>query len=216
MATITPKLTFNVGEKVVICAEETSFSGNDSWPDENDFCFTTIKEVRPDGKVVVEEGYVYRQSYKTYYGETEFHNYFRIVKVPPTDVTSYPNRREYFPKTGSINEKASFFGVTFLLKNTPEFEEKVKKAQEKCDINIEKQLRAEEIARKKKPFLDAYKKYIEPFEDALSKAQIKGWKENVCNNCVKNKNGYCQQWKQDIATSDITHCSAFKIEGEED
>lgn len=214
MPAVTPKLTFSVGEKVVICGEETSFSGNDSWPDKNNFCFTTIKEVRPDGKVVVEGGYVYRQSYKTFYGEVELHDYFRIVKTPKNGYTHFESP-QYMLKYNKVDENSTFVGTTFLLKYSPAFDEKVQKAESAYDERLEKEIKAQQVKNKKQPFLDAYHKTIQPFEDALRREEIKAWKENICKNCKNNKNGYCIIWDKTLATYDVSGCSGFDVEVED-
>ena len=75
---VKPKLKFEVGEKVVICDCISFMNNTKCYPDKDDFTFTTIKEVKEDGSVVVEEGYRYRQAYETTYGVTEVFDYFRI------------------------------------------------------------------------------------------------------------------------------------------
>ena len=78
---VEPKLHFEVGEKVVICSRTFGTLWDSDVPDRDRFAFTTIKEVRPDGSVIVEEGYKYRQAYRTQYGALEVFNYFRIAKA---------------------------------------------------------------------------------------------------------------------------------------
>lgn len=213
---VKPKLHFEVGEKVVICACVIKFSGYGTYnyPDENDFTFTTIKEVNDDGTVTVEEGYVYRQSYETQFGETYLHDWFRI-KTQPKQGTRFSKRYSAERESERVFENYDFSVPTVLLKYNETWEEKRKMvekrwAERQAKQEAENRAHDEKNAREK-PFRDAYKAEIEPLEDALIKAKIKAWKEHLCANCKHNHDGHCCKWDEDIATHDTTCCSAFEV-----
>ena len=220
---VEPRLKFEVGEKVVITDYDCTFGNSrDTWPDTNDFTTTTITKVFEDGSVEVEGGYIYRQSYKTEYGLTDVHNYFRIKRVPKDDdYTSFKSKRYQRTLGGYfVSDKTSFWGVTYLFKLTKEFEDKMIKIQKESDAReLEKTQREkayQEKEAKKKPHLDAYKSLIEPLEQELWEKKCEAWRELVCSNCKYNVNGRCEKWHdengndRDIATQQVSNCSAFE------
>lgn len=220
---VEPRLKFEVGEKVVITSYDFMFGNNrDTWPDKNDFTTTTITKVFEDGSVEVEGGYVYRQSYKTEYGFTDIHNYFRIKRVPKdNDCTRFQSKRYQRTLGGYyVDDKTSFWGVTYLLKLTKEFEDRMIEIQEESDArelaNAQREQAYQEKEAKKKPHLDAYKSIIEPLERELFEKRYNAWRELVCAHCIYNVNGKCTQWHdedgnaRDITTQQVTCCSAFE------
>lgn len=217
------KLKFEVGEKVVIVNSESAMNNSrDIWPNKDDFTTTTITKVFEDGSVEVEEGYVYRQSYKTEYGYTDVHDYFRIKKVPSGwESTNFKNKRyHYWSREYFVTEKASFIGVTYLFKMSKDFEYRMVKFQEESDARelakARKEQAYQEKEAKRKPHLDAYKSVIEPLEKELWEKKCKAWRELVCAHCKYNVNGLCQKWTDDagddreIATQHVSGCSAFE------
>lgn len=207
---ITPKLHFEVGEKVVICGAEIPFTGNRYYPKEKVFTFTTIKEVKEDGSVVVEEGYVYRQSYETYYGCTTLHDYFRINRIPKDGKSySFNGKAYYYP---SNVDNFSTFLPTYLFKFNQSWQDKADKI-ERAYKEVE-EYKINELARKKKkqPYYDAYNRRVAPLEERLHKLKIKAWKEEMCAHCIRNHNGWCAAWNKEIGGYG---CSAFDIPKED-
>lgn len=214
---IKPKLHFEVGEKVVICACLTKFGGYGVYnnPNENNFTFTTVKEVKEDGSVIVEEGYAYAQAYETQYGDTKLLNWFKIKRTPK-DGCKF-NEKEYYRdgKFANVHEKASFSLPTILLKCNSAWEEardRVQQDYEECLTKKakEEKERAEKEAREK-PYRDTYKDVVEPLEKALYEAKVKAWREHMCGHCKHNHDGHCWKWNQKVAESDTTHCTAFEV-----
>ena len=212
---ITPKLHFEVGEKVVICDAIIPICGSKYCPDEDDFTFTTIKEVREDGSVVVEEGYVYRQSYETSYGYTDIHNYFRINRVPNDSKTyifngkGYKNGRK--SGRGYVDKNFNTFLPTYLLKFNQSWQDKADETQrdfEERKKEEEEEHRHEEL---KKPFYEAYERRVSPARERFRKLQTKAWKEEMCAHCKHNHNGYCTTRKENISKKTGAGCSAFDI-----
>lgn len=222
---VEPKLKFEVGEKVVITGCENSICNNGLvWPNENDFTITTITKVNNDGSVEVEGGYVYRQSYKTEYGFTEVHNYFRIKRVPQKGDTKF-NSKRYSCRWNDlehceVKDHAWFGDVTYLFKLTNKFENKVAEYQKRFDKaqvkKAEAEKKYEEKEAKRKSHLDAFRDFMEPLEKKFYEEKCKAWKELVCAHCKHNFGGKCSIWKdenhswQDIETMEVSSCSAFE------
>jgi len=212
---ITPKLHFEVGEKVVICGAEIPITGNRYYPKEQYFTFTTIKEVKEDGSVVVEEGYVYRQSYETYYGDVTLHDYFRINRVPKNDkVYSFNGKGYYYPN--SIYDWFSTFLPTYLFKFDQSWQDKADKIEEADTKRQVAEKKLEEHEARKQVFRDAFEKEIEPYAIRLHNAEVKAFRKHICGNCIHNHDGYCGEWQRKIKDSQTTLCSCFDIpkEGE--
>ena len=211
---ITPILHFEVGEKVVICNANIAFNGS-YYPDTTRFTFTTIKEVKEDGSVVVEEGYVYRQSYETYYGDVTLHDYFRINRVKKGNPVYLFNGKEY-RKPYFVVKQFSAWLPTYLFKWTLEWEAEAKKIEE---ADIKRQTENEEREKyeaRKQVFRDTFEKEIEPYAIRLHNAEVKAFRKHICGNCIHNHDGYCGTWKRKIKDSQTTLCSGFDIpkEGE--
>ena len=222
---VEPKLKFEVGEKVVITNDDWAMNNNSLiWPNEDDFTITTITKVNDDGSVEVEGGYVYRQSYKTEYGYTEVHNYFRIKRVPQKGDTKFNSKRYVRSGYGSgycnVYEKASFSDVTYLFKLTKKFEDKVVEYQERFDKaqaeKAEAEKKYEEKEAKRRPHLDAFREVLQPLEEQFFAEKSKAWKELVCAHCKYNYSGMCSKWRDEnggyknLETSQVTDCSAFE------
>ena len=215
---VKPKLHFEVGEKVVICAAVIKFSGYGTYnyPNESDFTFTTIKEVKENGEVVTEEGYVYRQAYETRFGETEVFDYFRIKNTPSgTYKFNSKGWNEYERDRHIIADKASFFIPTLLLKYNEDWEKKAERyeklaAEEKARHDEAKRI-ADEAKARKQPYVDAYNAEIKPLEEQLYQAKVKAWKEHYCAHCIHNCGGHCTQWDSDLETDSPTSCTAFEV-----
>ena len=217
---VEPKLKFEVGEKVVITDYHYSITnGNETWPDEDDFTITTITKVNDDGSVEVEGGYVYRQSYKTEFGYTQVHDYFRIKRKPSDwKYTKFNSKR--YTRSGigchcEVRDDAWFSDVTYLLKFSKKFEDKMVEFQKQYDeekiAQEEKQKALEEKESKRQPHLDALKEFMEPLEKEFYEKKKKAWKELICANCKYNFGGKCSKWEyQDIETMEVSSCSAFE------
>ena len=213
---IEPKLHFEVGEKVVICSMSFGWLGNSNYPDKSRFAFTTIKEVNPDGSVIVEEGYKYRQSYKTEFGELEVHDYFRIAKASScTNINSPEYCYSGWGKVPEVREHACFTSVNFLFKNSPEFEKKALQIQQEYDVRKAEQKRLQEIKdaqlAKEKPIRDAYNAVVKPLEEEFNKKCSDAWKNIMCKNCKHNKDGHCRQWDTNLDETSVSTCSAWEI-----
>ena len=215
---VKPKLHFEVGEKVVICATVIKFSGYGTynWPNKSHFTFTTIKEVKDNGEVVTEEGYVYRQAYETQFGDTEVFDYFRIKATPKGDYKfNSKGWEEYERNHHIISEKASFFIPTLLLKYDKEWDEKAERyeklaAEEKAKKDEAKRI-ADEAKARKQPYVDAYNAEIKPLEEQLYQAKVKAWKKHYCAHCIHNCGNHCTQWDSDLETDSPTSCTAFEV-----
>lgn len=210
---VEPKLKFEVGEKVVICGADYCFNGCRCFPNTDNFTITTIKEVKEDGSVIVEEGYRYRQAYETTYGELEVFDYFKIAR---TETVKF-NNKEYYRsnRTTKIKDNCTFFGTTYLFKMSKKFEDKMSEFevlnQERLeDERLEEEARARKEA-KEKPWKDAYNKESAPLEEEYWKKKSELWKKYFCVSCKHNHDGYCSQWKHDIESSDVDNCSAWEI-----
>ena len=214
---IKPKLTFEVGEKVVIVDSDCSFTNNrDVWPNKNKFTISTITQVNEDGSVVVEGRYVYRQSYKTEFGELDIHDYFRIKTTPSVHDTTF-NSTEYHYWNGSyyVSPTSRFYSVTYLFKLTKEFEDKMVIYQRESDARIAADLAQEkeneEKEAKRKPHLDAYNAIISPLEEKLFEKKLKTWKKLVCANCKFNHDGKCsERHNRPLKEINIYDCSDFE------
>lgn len=208
---ITPRFTFQVGEKVVICDAVIPF-GNSTpyYPDPKDFTFTTIKEVLEDGSVIVEEGYRYRQSYETSCGYTELHGYFRINRLP-RDSKTYYFINEGYREPNDVVPQFSTFLPSYLFKFDQSWQDKADKIKVAYQEAQRRKQEIEDHEAKKQPFLDAYKERVRPLQERLNKLQLKAWKEEVCAHCIKNRNGYCVLWKEDIKTKDGFGCTGFDV-----
>lgn len=208
------KLHFEVGEKVVICNANISFSGG-YYPDTERFTFTTIKEVKEDGSVVVEEGYLYRQAYETSYGYTDVFDYFRINRVPTKDQRLYYFNGKEYRKPNMVGERFSAWLPTYLYKCSQEWEIKAKKIEEeKVKYEAKREANEKEEARKQ-VFREAYGNEIKPYVERLENAKVKAFRKHICANCVCNRNGYCVQWHAKIKERTTTMCSAFELPKEE-
>lgn len=222
---VEPKLKFEVGEKVVITDYHYSITNDrDTWPDEDDFTITTITKVNDDGSVEVEGGYVYRQSYQTEFGFTEVHNYFRIKRRPSDGkYTKFDSKRYTSSGIGchcEVSDVAWFSDVTYLLKFSKKFEDKIVEIQKQYDeekiAQAERQKAHDEKEAKRRPHLDAFKDFMEPLEKEFYEKKCKAWKELICANCKHNFGGKCSKWKdennsyQDIKTMEVSSCSAFE------
>ena len=218
MKKVEPKLTFQVGEKVVITASdrEYNYSGG-YYPDRYHFTFTTIKEVLEDGSVITAEGYKYRQSFKTEFGELDIHDYFRIDRAPQRTIVKNEAywfwSHEYY-----LEEQFDATGgwPTFLFKCTEEWEKKAAEYKEKALAYRREKEEQEAINAKieaaKKPFEDAYEAAIADYVKKLENAKVKAFRKYMCGNCIHNKNGHCTEWNQKIATSKTTMCTAFEVD----
>ena len=216
---VEPKLTFEVGEKVVICSRTFGIFGDCDYPDRDRFAFTTIKEVREDGSVITEEGYRYRQSYKTEYGFTDVHDYFRIFRVSQSMYTNI-NGPEYCytgwgKKNPEVREHACFIGVNFLFKCTSEFERKAEQIQQEYDERKAEQKRLQEIKdaqlAKEKPIRDAYDAIVKPLEEEFNKKLAEAWKTIMCKNCKHNYDCHCCKWDTDLNETSVSTCSAWEM-----
>ena len=213
---VEPKLHFEVGEKVVICSRTFGTLWDSDVPDKDRFAFTTIKEVRPDGSIIVEEGYKYRQAYRTQYGALEVFNYFRIAKA--SDYTNI-NGPEYcyigWGKVPEVRAQASFIGVNYLFKNTPEFEAKAIRIQDEFNERKEEQRKLQEIKdaklAKEKPIKDAYNEVMKPLEDEFKKKCSEAWRAIMCKNCKHNCGGHCAQWDTNLEETGVSTCSAWEM-----
>lgn len=214
---VEPKLKFEVGEEVVICGASASWSGNEHWPNENEFTFTTIKEVREDGSVVVEEGYRFKQSYKTQYGFTEIFNYFRIDRSK--DSFKFNNKKYYKPSSymdSRVDDRCVFyFGPIYLFKKTKVFENRMTQYEEEYKHFLIEKKQAEEAKAikdsKEKPFKDAYKEVVEPLKEEYERKLNEAWKEYFCKSCKHNHQGACCKWEINVAKADIGTCSAWEV-----
>lgn len=210
---ITPQLHFEVGERVVICKANIAFSGG-YYPDTKRFTFTTIKEVKEDGSVVVEEGYVYRQSYETYYGDVTLHDYFRINHVKKGSPVYLFNGKDY-QEPNFVGKQFSAWLPTYLYKCTQGWEDKAKEIEE---AHIKRQAKEEEREKyeaRKQVFRDAFNKEIEPYVIRLRKAKAKAFREHICGHCIHNHDGYCMTWKRKLKDAMTDICTAFEIPKED-
>ena len=204
------ELTFQVGEKVVICDAEIPFSGNNYYPNTNDFTFTTIKEVRPNGNVVIEEGFVYRPVLN-WNGECAF---FRITRVKKDSKFYYLNGKGY-REPCSVTERFSTFLPTYLFKFNQSWQDradKIQRAFEEAEVRKQEYLKHEE---RKNVFRKAYNEEVAPYRERLRKAEIKAYMKHVCGNCIHNRNGYCTEFKRNIKGACTTMCSAFDVPKED-
>lgn len=203
------ELTFQVGEKVVVCDAEIPFSG-DCYPNPNDFTFTTIKEVRPNGNVVIEEGLVYRPT-RDWTGECK---YFRITRVKNDSKTYYLNGKGY-RTPNNIVERFNTFLPTYLFKFDQSWQDKadrIQRAYEEAEARKQEYLKQEE---RKNVFRNAYQKEIAPLEERFQKACVKAFRVHICGNCIYNRNGYCVEFKHDINKENVTTCSGFDVPKED-
>lgn len=213
MNKVEPKLTFQVGEEVVICGQQIGLFTCD-YPDKNNFCFTTIKEVKDDGTVIVEEGYRYRQSYKTEYGYTDVHDYFRIFRCPKSDFTHF-NGTEYRDSGNghdcNIRDTACFIGLTFLFKMTDDFKLRVIDIQRKYAEKLLVDQKRHEEFEKKQVFIKQYEEEFKELEELLAQKKAESFRKHICGNCKHNHAGYCSKWNRDIDTAGCSMCSAFEV-----
>lgn len=210
---ITPKLHFEVGEKVVICNANIAYSGG-YYPDIRRFTFTTIKEVKEDGSVVVEEGYVYRQSYETYYGDTTLHDYFRINRVKKGNPV-YLFNGKYYQEPNFVVKHFNAWLPTYLYKCTQEWENKAKRIEEaNSERQTEKEKKEKNEARKQ-VFRDAFAKEVEPYATRLYEVEVKAFREHICGHCIHNIDGYCTQWERKLEDEKTTDCTSFEIPKED-
>ena len=215
---VEPKLKFEVGEEVVICGASTFWSVNEHWPNENEFTFTTIKEVREDGSVVVEEGYRFRQAYKTQYGFTEIFNYFRIDRSK--DNLKF-NNKKYYKYNNYMDSRVDdrcvfYFGPVYLFKKTKVFENRMTQYEEEYKHVLMEKKQAEEAKAikdaKEKPFKDAYEEAVKPLKEEYQRMLSEAWKEHFCKSCKHNCEGQCTQWNHEIATSSTQTCSVWEVQ----
>lgn len=214
---IEPKLKFEVGEEVVICGASASWSGNDHWPNYDEFTFTTIKEVKEDGSVVVEEGYRFRQAYKTICGFTDVFNYFRIDRSK--DSIKFNGKRYYkysHYQDARVDDRCIFyFGPVYLFKKTKVFEDNMTRWTEEYKHYLEVKKINEEIKAtkdaKEKPFKDAYNEVVKPLEEEYKRKLMEAWKEHFCKSCKHNCGGVCTKWNHEVATANTETCSAWEV-----
>lgn len=214
---VEPKLKFEVGEEVVICGASSSFSGNYCWPNKEEFTITTIKEVREDGSVVVEEGYRFKQAYKTQYGFTDIFDYFRIDRSK--DSIKFNNKKYYkysYYQDARVDDRCVFyFGPVYLFKYEDSFKKNMKEYEEEYKHYLEVKKLNEEIKAdkdaKEKPFKDAYEEVVKPLKEEYQRRLSEAWKEHFCKSCKHNCNGQCTQWNHEIATSSTETCSAWEV-----
>lgn len=217
MTKVEPKLKFEVGEEVIICGAHTSWSGNEHWPNENEFTFTTIKEVREDGSVIVEEGYRFKQAYKTQYGFTDIFDYFKIDRSKNNikfNGKKYCKFRYY--QDARIDDGCVFyFGPVYLFKKNKTFDKRITQyvKEYKHDLEVKKQAEEAKAIKdaKEKPFKDAYEEVVKPLKEEYERKLIEAWKEHFCKNCKHNRSGYCCTWGYDIDTNAISNCSDWKL-----
>ena len=207
---VEPKLKFEVGEKVVICGSDQYFNSTKSYPNTDDFAFTTIKEVRADGSVVVEEGYRFRQAYETYYGETTFFDYFRIDVAKDVKLNSKQYKK--VNRLAKICDTCSFcYGPTYLFKMSKGFEEKVIQFEKENEERLVKENEEEVQRAKRQVFKDAYKNELEPFEREFEEKKAELFAKHFCSKCTYNCNGHCSQWGYEVNSHCTSCCSAWKV-----
>lgn len=215
---VEPKLKFDVGEEVVICGASASWCSNDHWPNENEFTFTTIKEVREDGSVVVEEGYRFKQAYKTQYGFTDVYDYFKIARQQ--DGVKFNNKKYYkynYYLDARVDDVCVFFyGPIYLFKKTKVFENRMTQYEEEYKHFLIEKKQVEEAKAikdaKEKPFKDAYKEEIEPLKEEYQRKLVKAWKEHFCKSCKHNCDNHCIKWNYNLEESSVETCSAWEVE----
>jgi len=213
---VEPKLKFEVGEEVIICG--SSSYGNIYWPNKDEFTFTTIKEVKKDGSVVVEEGYKFRQAYKTQYGFTNVFDYFRVDRAGEHSKFTFNNKQyeRYSSVLYRVDDKCIFYwGPVYLFKKTKDFEDKMIEFQKNHEIRLEKERQAQETKAikdaKEKPFKDAYNEVVNPLKEEYQRKLAEAWKEYFCKSCKHNCNGNCTQWNHEISTASTSTCSAWEV-----
>lgn len=205
---IEAQLKFEVGERVVICGETFGAYGTSKYPDTDKFAFTTIKQVNDDGSIVVEEGYKFRQSYETNFGDTIYHDYFRINRVK--DIITYFNDKKYKYRDGIVEDKASFCGITYLFKDNDIFVQKAI-ASIKANENYKKlKALAEQRRLDRQKYFDKYEEVVKPLKDELNAKICKLYKEHICSHCKYSncENNLCNYWKLNLG--ETNSCSAFE------
>lgn len=205
---IEAQLKFEVGERVVICGETFGTFGTSKYPDTDKFTFTTIKQVNEDGSVVVEEGYKFRQSYETNFGDTMYHHYFRINRVK--DIITYFNDKKYKYRDGIVEDKASFCGITYLFKDDGTFEQKAITSIQANENHKKLKALAEQRRLNRQKYFDKYEEVVKPLQDELNEKICKLYKEHICSHCKHSdcEDDLCNYWNLKLGE---THCcSAFE------
>lgn len=211
-----PNLKFEVGEKVVITAAGLPWLSSKYYADENEFCFSTIKEVLEDGSVITTDGIKFKQAKEKRYGEYEYFYYFKSTTKKKLIINHKCYKMNDYGKCSTERYLYSWEGENvFLFKCDATWEKRAKEINKKAKEYKEEKAREEKHYNARQVFKDAYKQELKPLEEELWRKQIELWKKHMCANCMHNCNGFCKKWRETIETYEVSECSAFDIEEDE-
>lgn len=209
-----PKFDFTslkVGDTVVCTSHSWSFNGRDTWPNENEFVFTTVKDIR-DGIVTVDEGYKFKQDREINYGETEFFNRLKLTRKNAED--RYPFNNTVYNFEYPLCEDRTTLGVSaplYLFPYEDRWTKKVEEYNEKREALFVEEKKWEAKEEHRKTLLHTVYEAVREEQDAVDKAnkalQDK-WTEvyhaNVCPHCKDYECPfYCGEDKNYVCDKDV-------------